>query len=194
MTLHVTNRIAECDDKDHRQVTRSKRRCVAVHRIGGPELPGVHDAAGVARFARTQPKLGRQMPYTFVIATDGTTEQALPIDEHGPHAASWNQAAIGVACLGDFRKTAPSNEQWAACADLVAALVFWLGPETLVRGHDELPGGSADASKQCPGPLWDMGKFRREVASRCDTLRIVRPEPNQSVRAELYLGELGVAL
>jgi hypothetical protein len=190
VALRVINRIDVCDDGAHRQVSRSKRRAIAVHRFG---VAGVHDASGVAHFFRFSPDWTRgQMPYTFVIAPDGTTEQALPIDEHGPHAAAWNQAALGVACLGDFRSSAPLPVQWAACADLVAALVFWLGPECLVRGHDELPGGSADATKECPGKLWPMDGFRREVASRVDTLRIVRPEPNQSVRSELYLHELGV--
>lgn len=164
---HIINRIAEC--LNHGQRDRADPwDGETIHRYG---VEGVHNAIGVAMFDRQLPQLGSAMAYHFVISPIGVIEQALPIGKIGWHAMSWSKTRVGIACLGDFTKQAPSAEQWAAAHWLVTMLMVVRGSGQNVTGHDELPGGSRDLTKRCPGDLWSMDDFRREVTAHATALR-----------------------
>lgn len=195
--MRVVDRRAACDDRRHRTVGAEQRQLVVVHRFGGARLPHIYSAAGIAAWYRdNQEWTGGQMPYHFVILRDGTVEQALDLSDVGPHARRWNVPGLGVAAIGDFREHPPTLDQMAAAKALTAGLVAWIGrgPYDAILGHDELPGGSSDPEKRCPGVHWDMGDFRTAVALEVARLRCVLNEPNAELRRELYLGMLGVML
>ncbi len=198
--LRVVDRIAECDDGRHQEVLPEARTHIALHRFGGPTLPYVHDAAGIARFYRAHPSYtGGQMPYSVVIYQTREygpimVEQALPISEVGPHALRWSDEAIGVAVLGDFRKAKPSFELWNVTVDICAALAFWVNDNVseILRGHSELPHGSSDPDKDCPGELgFPMDKMRVVVTNKVRWLETKWGTPNLDLKRELQLLVMG---
>jgi N-acetyl-anhydromuramyl-L-alanine amidase AmpD len=73
---------------------------------------------------------------------------------------------IAVAALGDFRSRAPHMPQWAGltllCCHLAAK--YRISPLSVV-GHDEIPGGSSDPDKQCPGRYLNMDFLRKSIDS-----------------------------
>lgn len=165
--VHVRSRIKECAafDKRRHEVALKRRDGIAVHRIADAQ-----DIVGLARaFGDTRPfqpgaYTGGELPYSVLVLPDGVVEQGLEIGDVGPHARRWNTPLIGVAALGDFRWHEPSLAQWQSAAVLCAWLRVWGGwGSSSVHGHDELPGGSADAKKKCPGGKWPMDAFRRDV-------------------------------
>jgi hypothetical protein len=83
--------------------------------------------------------------------------QTLPLDRQGPHAWKWNDRTLGIAAVGDFRYEQPSREQWFAAARLcrILEMVF----NAPLYGHDELPDGSTDPEKRCPGGYWPIPEF-----------------------------------
>ena len=87
----------------------------------------------------------------------------------GPHARKWNSSSVSVACIGDFTKHAPTNEQECALIDLLTALA---GYGLTIHGHTELPGSSSDPKKQCPGPHLDLNAVRNEVKYKLETKRL----------------------
>lgn len=164
----------ELDDGRHRERNEDQIDSLIIHRVGkdhrtkanlgdtGPEiaLKFLHDPA-IAKYT------GGQNPYTFYIGKDGTIWQALPVDEVGNHARKWNKRGIGIACIGDFRDTAPSVEQFNACLNLCTYLLKCLGlRHDAVGGHSEF-GASATNSpnKECPGSRFDVPYLRHELAN-----------------------------
>ena len=103
---------------------------------------------------------GGETPYTVLILTDGSIEQALKFQDRGAHARRWNSVGVGVAVVGDFQRGAPTAEQWVSCVELGAALHAWGCAE---KGHTELPGASRDPTKECPGRHFDMDALRYEI-------------------------------
>ena len=97
---------------------------------------------------------------------DGVIWQCLAVDDLGFHARQWSTPAIGVALIGDARKKAPSHKQRNALVDLLALLSmgFGIDPFKVIKGHDELPRGSSDPNKRCPGSLLPMNPLRADVA------------------------------
>jgi hypothetical protein len=71
-----------------------------------------------------------------------------------------------VALIGDPRRKPPSTRQRNALVDILALLSVGFGFDLfrVVKAHDELPGGSADPSRRCPGPLLPMNPLRADVA------------------------------
>ena len=159
---YVLNKITECDDGKPRMREISKIDKVVVHKVGdslgetGPEISrSFKDTSKYAAGSYT----GGQMPYTFIIRKDGTS----------PHAKRWNSSSVSVACIGDFTKHAPTNEQECALIDLLTALA---GYGLTIHGHTELPGSSSDPKKQCPGPHLDLNAMRNEVKYKLETKRL----------------------
>ena len=154
---------------------------IVVHRIEvSQEDPGYSDSVeDTARFFREHEvgvkATGGEMPYPILILPDGEIVQALPLDRITPHARSHNPSSIGVACIGDFRKKPPEEEQYralvVACASLLQQLK--LDVQTLV-GHDELVGGSSDPDKECPGRGNSMVHLREEVGGICVNEKLLR--------------------
>lgn len=123
----------------------------------------------VVRFFREHP-IGLQatsgdMPYPVLVTREGEVVQTVPLSRVTPHARSYNPTTIGVACIGDFRREAPTTSQrealLAVCAGLLASL--GVGPEAL-HSHDSLHGGSHDPAKICPGPNLSMTQLKDDVA------------------------------
>lgn len=159
-----------------------------IHRTG-PSIGA--DAVAISRFFTNGPGAvytGGGVPYHY-INTYHRVEQALPLDVRGAHARRWgNLHGIGFAQLGDFRRHPPSLEQWMRAVDVCAELLPLLNkmPPDLLRvlprrlqdgppifGHGEVPGSYGGNSKSqpdgpeaCPGKLWSMVDFRREVEAR----------------------------
>jgi len=100
---------------------------------------------------------GYKMPYHYVVESDGSVIQTLPLDVIGPHAWKWNDRSIGVACVGDFRIHEPPKAQWYAAARLCRSLEMLYRAD--IWGHDELPEGSTDPQKVCPGAKWNLPFF-----------------------------------
>jgi hypothetical protein len=169
---YVINKITECDDGKPRMREISKIEKVVVHKVGdslgetGPEIArSFKDTSKYAAGSYT----GGEMPYTFIIRKDGTIDQCLPMTDTGPHARKWNSSSVSVACIGDFTKHAPTNEQECALIDLLTALA---GYGLTIHGHTELPGSSSDPKKQCPGPHLDLNAMRNEVKYKLETKRL----------------------
>lgn len=172
MNLNFTNVISQCDDGKHR--TREPLTdidTVAVHRIG--KSLG-EDAVTICRRFIDDPEVakytGGEVPYAFIIGADAgsTIWQCLPISEVGAHARRWNKQAIGVACIGDFRKHVMPSHQYAQLIKLLACLQFGFPRDLKIKGHDELPSASSDPNKKCPGDKLSMERVRSAVRAYLD--------------------------
>ena len=157
-----------------------------VHRFG----PGIHDrivrdaeAVG-AEFRRmgkydAGPATGGRMGYNLVYNphTPGVAFQGLRLGEAGAHTATpkgavrgYNTRSIGLAILRDMRHDALDEEQFedvvALCGDIHYYFAKVCGSVLVISGHDEIPGGSKDPNKACPGKLLVMDKLRQGVWNR----------------------------
>lgn len=200
----IDNRVADVAKIDlvRHALTHSRVEGVVIHRLELPKATGGADADAVqvARFFSDRSlHTGGEMPYHFLVRPDGKIEQALDLDDAGQHARAWNARAYGVACMGDFRKVGATRGQWNAAKALTVDLLLYLGPRAWVKGHDELPGGSGDPSKECPGKLWHMEWFRDECMAEVDAassaiLRAAIDEDTIKLFGELSLRRYGVTL
>ena len=169
------------DDGQRGELSLDRVTVLAVHRVGKDFDRAVSlgdTAEEICRAFLDGPAAiytGRELPYHFVIEASGRVAQCLPLEEVGRHARRWNAAAIGVACIGDFRACPPEPMQREALVELLAGLCLGLNLiARSVKGHDELAGGSAHPSKRCPGRHLDLAMLRSDVAGRM-LLRMVEP-------------------
>jgi hypothetical protein len=85
-----------------------------------------------------------------------------PIDAEGAHCwqQGMNQKALGICFVGNFDIDSVPDEQWAKGVTLVRSLTRLLDiPISFVIGHRDY------APKSCPGKLFDLEKFRKDVAA-----------------------------
>lgn len=182
----IVNIIEESYD-GNRQPRRGEIQGIMLHRCGidlktgiilgvnGNEIADIFTGKN-QRFPKVTEVTGGQNPYTFYVGghreADGTVWQALPVNEVGHHARRWSSPFIGVGCIGDFRKEAPSVAQLAALIDLLAGLcaAFAFDPYKAIRGHGEVQGGEKHPTSAgaCPGGLLSLN------AVRYDTEQIMR--------------------
>ena len=165
MNLNFTDVISQCDDGKHRdRVPFTDIDTIAVHRIG--KSLG-EDAVTICRRFIDDPEVakytGGEVPYGWIIGAGGTIWQCLAISDVGAHARRWNKQAIGVACIGDFRKHDIPEVQYKRLIHLLACLQFGFPRDLEIKGHDELPGASSDPNKKCPGDKLPMGAVRSSV-------------------------------
>ena len=187
--LTVRNVIKECDDRQRRERALEGLTRQAHHRIrfakddGERHWPDVEpipdeELTGplvAGRFADVRQVVvggehwadrpgrwtGGQTPYTFLGRTDGVLDQCLEVGDVGPHAGRWNIKALGIAWAGDFRMEPPTSKQWTAAVEFAA---LWLAWGLDIYGHSpELPGGSKDPKKECPGRLFPTEILRQEA-------------------------------
>lgn len=79
-------------------------------------------------------------------------------NQQGAHTAGQNHDSIGVCFVGNFDETKPPIEQWNLGVALVRGLCDLLGiPPSEIHGHNEY------SEKSCPGKLFDVQKFVRDV-------------------------------
>jgi hypothetical protein len=159
----VINQIRLCDDGKTRDRDLTKVDKVVVHQIG--ESLGKTGAQIAASFRDTSKfaagsYTGGEMPYSFVIRTNGIIDQCLRLTDTGPHAKRWNSSSVSIALIGDFNKHEPTNEQVCSLIELCVPLYAY---GMSIHGHTELPGSSSDPAKRCPGKLLDMDVIRSEV-------------------------------
>lgn len=92
------------------------------------------------------------------------------LDIHGQHAAYkgnpvFDNRYIGLVAIGNFDVKAVRPEMWDACLRLTRALMDPFGfAAGKVIGHREadILNGAA-APRSCPGELWSMDKFRKDL-------------------------------
>ncbi len=81
------------------------------------------------------------------------------IDQNGAHTTGQNGQAIGICFVGNYDEVEPSKEMlWQGvklCAWLCRQLII---DPTQIFGHREF------ANKTCPGNLFDVERFKQEVA------------------------------
>jgi N-acetylmuramoyl-L-alanine amidase len=82
-----------------------------------------------------------------------------PLDQEGAHCIGMNTRAIGICFVGNFDITPVPPGQWKAGVLFVKSLCRLLYiPITCVQGHRDY------APKSCPGKLFDLDLFRRDLA------------------------------
>jgi hypothetical protein len=180
--MRIFDARALCDDGRH-QDRGAQAKGITIHMFG---VEGITDAAGVARWMKLNPQwTGGQMCYTVVVGKH-RVELALPWWEVGPHALRWSSPTIGVVAICDFNLRRPTNEQWALTVDVTAELINALGLDPMssshLAGHTERPDASKSKGKVCPGKLWDLDKFRRDVRDFRREAAIQRLETSLVVR------------
>ena len=167
----VIDRTATCYNGKSRELERKRLRYVIVHRIS---LEAVHieddelDAGLLCRAFADVGELaavtGGQPPYHFLVRTNGQAEQCLPISARGAHCKGYNAESIAVAVVGDFTKRPPSSHQYQAVVRLCAALSV-INRGLIIAGHTDLPGGSSDPDKVCPGELIPISVLIKAVTT-----------------------------
>jgi hypothetical protein len=179
----LINIIEDCDDGKRSERSLDAVEALAVHRIGFDDWTQAQlEAASPIEIARRfidDPEVakytGGELAYTLLLDHKGVWWQCLRLGDTGKHARRWSVPAIGVGVIGDFRVRPPTPVQRAALVDGLARLAHAFGIDPLGRfgayptvprlaGHDELPGGSADPKKRCPGKFLPMADLRRDVA------------------------------
>lgn len=164
MNLHFIDVISQCADGKVAVRDLDGIDTIAVHRVG---FSLGEDAITICRRFIDDPDVakytGGEVPYTFIIGENGTLWQCLPVSEIGAHARRWNAQALGVACIGDFRTYDMPDAQLRQLVKLCAALQYAFPKGLAVKGHDELPGGSSNPNKRCPGDRLKMDEVRRLV-------------------------------
>jgi N-acetyl-anhydromuramyl-L-alanine amidase AmpD len=160
-TKQVANHCRQCAQRKTAAIST-----LVVHRFG-PKVNGVniHTAEDAAAFFSNNPEsTGGRMAYHFLVFEDGRVDQALTFEDMGQHTRGANHSSIGIAVIGDFRHVEPTIQQRAALVDLLLSLCRQLRIRQIVS-HDEVPGGSADAAKVCPGPKLGLAQIKKEVVS-----------------------------
>ena len=80
-------------------------------------------------------------------------------DVTGAHCRGYNQDTIGICFVGNFDLKEPSRESWEQGIKLVKFLQKQYNIEARdVIGHTEL-----NLDKSCPGKMFDLDKFRKEI-------------------------------
>ncbi len=187
--MRVVNVIGDVMPRPHRAIPGRLRKGVMGHRFGVDDRWGHvlgHTPQEIApSFLGDRPEhiavakqVGFRFPYQFAVGgdrghedLDGVVWQCLPLDVIAPHARDASDDYVSVGWIGDFRYFPPSQKQFRAAAELVAALTSALGldPYKTVKGHGEVSechdGTKAPGkSNACPGDFWQMNVFRDEVS------------------------------
>jgi hypothetical protein len=109
------------------------------------------------------------VPYHFLVDEAGVVHRMLVLEAVGAHAGNvhtdWNAFSVGVACLGDFEKRAPSDAEVAAVVALLGD-IRTVYPEAEIFGHDETLERDGLPAKGCPGRLFPLEEIRSAVRGR----------------------------
>lgn len=82
----------------------------------------------------------------------------------GAQGRPYNQAGIGICCVGQFDEDTPDAWQEERLADLIAELIRHVPTLSSARiiGHGDVPGKDTN----CPGKYLDVDRIRRLVRQR----------------------------
>ena len=77
----------------------------------------------------------------------------------GAHTVGYNHNSWGVCAVGNFDSEAPPPDQW----DMLVKLCSWIVTDknikvSNIKGHRDF------ANKTCPGTMFDLQRFRDDVA------------------------------
>jgi len=100
--------------------------------------------------------------YHFLIDKNGKIYEGRPLWAIGAHVAKHNIGNIGIALIGNYEETMPSNKSIEALTDLVAWLAYNYNiPIGNIKGHKDF------SNTLCPGKhLYSLlPKIKRKVAS-----------------------------
>lgn len=78
----------------------------------------------------------------------------------------FNKLGVGVCLVGDFEQTQPTPAQWRSAVELVEFLCreYRIAPDHIL-GHRDAQATEGQPQTSCPGRLFDLGRFRRDVAT-----------------------------
>jgi len=148
---------------------------ITIHRVGYNHKYGIdlgetaaeicgHFTGRNAQYPEVAKATGGELAYTIMIGKAGVPWQCLPLSDIGHHARRWSYKTVGVAVIGDPRYVPLTNEQYWSLVDVCSIISRVLGTSSVhVKGHDELPGGMRDKTKECPGKLLSMSQLRHDV-------------------------------
>ena len=96
------------------------------------------------------------------LTEDGKIYDGRPIEMPGAHAFGHNKNSIGIAMIGNFDHSKPTDKQMATLSQLLVKLCgdYGLGADA-IRGHRELE----YAKTACPGKYVDMDSVRTAVTT-----------------------------
>jgi N-acetyl-anhydromuramyl-L-alanine amidase AmpD len=98
------------------------------------------------------------------------------LDKRGAHVGDggFNRMSIGICVVGNWDKATPPDRQWILTLLLVKRLISYFGskgiivpPENII-GHREaqaLAEVPVYSRKSCPGNMFDMDRFRKELVT-----------------------------
>ncbi|MGE4413433.1 MAG: peptidoglycan recognition family protein [Candidatus Caldatribacteriota bacterium] len=143
-----------CEQPQKRSVNDIK--WIVLHHSGTP-------SGNVDIFRRYHQSLGWcDVGYHFVITNgnggpDGEIQEGRPLDMVGAHCKPRNKDSVGIAFVGDFEKSVPTEKQMKALETLIVKLSdkgIKLPTERII-GHRE-----AGVQTLCPGKNLDMNRIR----------------------------------
>jgi len=100
--------------------------------------------------------------YNFVIERNGRIVPERPLTVKGGHCLedNMNKKGVGVSAIGNYDVRTPGEATWHAMLMITKELMNQFKiPSSHVLGHREVIG----VTKTCPGKLWDMDLFRRDL-------------------------------
>lgn len=135
-------------------------RRIVVHHAG---LSSDASPEDVVRHGISRNRAG--LPYHYLVTGGGASYQLAPLDVavNQSRLAAVDADAIGVAFGGDFDLAAPTEEQMAAAASLLAKLLLDFGLDVnCIYGRSELEPGTTS-----PGSQWSQGvRWRDDLIAR----------------------------
>jgi len=116
---------------------------------------------GAIRRYHIQTNGWQDIGYHFGIELVGDRYEVLVgrmMNKQGAHTAGQNHDSLGICFVGNFDDEPAPDEQWRVGVKLVRGLCSVFGiPASEIHGHREF------APKTCPGKLFDVARFVREV-------------------------------
>ena len=165
----INNDISLCYDDTGHPLDLSNVRTIVVHRIS-MAAAGIEDSlltgqALCEKFLDKSLGTGGRPPYHLLNKPDGNVDQMLPLSIRGAHAIEANPTSWAIANVGNFTRDTIPDIQFDTLAKLCALLTPFNGG-LRIMGHDQVPGGSNDEHKECPGHLLDIDKLIDRVLQR----------------------------
>jgi len=99
-----------------------------------------------------------RFPYHFVASPNGRTFYTNDISHYGAHVASRNHELLGIALMGNFMPSHPSDAYLCAAARALLAIWAITGRLYGFRGHREWALPASPTS--CPGNTWWTWQYR----------------------------------